>query len=83
LDIKRQNKLEHELEQELARIRTRRQIAEATVDEYERRAIRGCRPGQAMHIERRVAELEQETVEPLRRREMELERALTELLEAA
>jgi hypothetical protein len=79
LDIKEQNELEHEL----ARIRTRRQIAEAKVDEYERRAIRGCRPGQAMHIERRVAELEQETVAPLRRRELELERALAELLEAA
>lgn len=68
-----------QLQHELEAIRAKRLRAERKVDEYERRAIRACRRGQAMHVERRVKEMELEMVTPLYERERELTKQLEEL----
>lgn len=67
-----------QLQHELDTIREKRLSAERKVDDYERRAIRACRRGQAMHVERRVAEMERDMVAPLRQREIELEAQLAQ-----
>ena len=68
-----------QLQHEIETIRAKRLRAEREVDEYERRATRACRRGQAMHVEQRVKEMELEMVTPLYERERELTKQLEEL----